>query len=77
MHFGSFRYARFMKKFWVYFLDFSSRNEAVCREFQTHFESPLPARFAEKVLGADPRFMCSKLKLFSVNFRRILEVLAL
>ena len=64
------------KKFWAYFLDFSSRNEAVCREVQTHFESPLPARFTEKILGADPRFVCSKTKLFSVNFRCILEVLA-
>jgi len=55
----------------------ASENEAVCCEIQTHFESSLPARFTEKVLGAIPRFMCPKMKLFSVKFRRILEVLAL
>jgi len=55
----------------------SSKNEAVCREIQAHFESILPARFTEKVLGAIPRFMCPKMKRFAVKFRRILEVLAL
>jgi len=39
-----------------------SKNEAVCCVAQTHFESSLPARFTEKVLGAMPRFMCSKMK---------------
>jgi len=42
-----------------------------------HFESSLPARFREKILGEIPRFMCSKMKLLAVKFRRILEVFAL
>jgi len=42
-----------------------------------HFESSLPASFAEKVLGAYSRFMRPKTKLFAVKFRRILDVLRL
>ena len=34
------------------FTIYVSENEAVCGEVQTHFESSLPASFAEKVLGA-------------------------
>jgi len=56
---------------------FASRNEGVCREVQTHFQSSMPARFTEKVMGAIPRFMCPKLKRFAVKFRCILEVFAL
>jgi len=55
----------------------ASKNEAVCREIQTHFESSLPARSTEKVLGAIPRFVRPKTKMFAVKFRRILEVLCL
>jgi len=53
---------------------FACKNEAVCREVQTRFESSQPARFTEKVLGAISRYMCEKMKLFAVKFRRILEV---
>jgi len=55
----------------------ASKNEAVCCEVQTHFESSLPASFKEKVLGAIPRFVHPKTKLFAVKFRRSLEVFAL
>ena len=64
----------------------ASKNAAVCCWVQTHFGSSLPARFTEKVLGAFSRFMCPKMKLFperpkmklfAVQFRRILEVLCL
>ena len=56
---------------------YASKNEAVCRAVQTHFGSSLPASFTEKVLGAIPRFVRPKTKLFSVKFRCILEVLCL
>ena len=49
--------------------------EAVCCEIETHSGGSLPARFAEKVVGAIPQFMLPKTKLFAVEFRRILEVL--
>jgi len=42
-----------------------------------HFKSSLPASFTEKVVGAFPRFVRPKTKLFAVKFRRILEVLCL
>jgi len=54
-----------------------SKNEAVCCEIQTHSGSSLPASFKEKVVGAIPRFVRPKMKLFAVKFRRILEVLCL
>ena len=54
-----------------------SKNEAVCCEVQTHFGSSLPASFTEKVLGAIPRFVCPKTKLFAVKLRHILEVICL
>ena len=53
----------------------SSKNEAVCREVQTHIGSSLPASFTGKVLGAIPRFVSPKIKRFAVKFRRILEAL--
>ena len=56
---------------------YASKNEAVCCEVQTHFGSSLPASFTEKVLGAIPRFVHPKTKLFAVKFWRILEVLFL
>jgi len=59
------------------FTIYMSKNEAVVREVQTHFGSSLPASFAEKVMGAFPRFMRPNAKLFPVKFRRILEVFAL
>jgi len=55
----------------------ASKNKAVCCEVQTYFGSSLPPRFTEKVLGAIPRFVRPKTKLFAVKFRRILEVLCL
>jgi len=58
------------------FTIYASKNEAVCREVQTHFGSSLPARFPE-VLGALSRFMRPKMKLFAVKFRRIFEVFTL
>jgi len=53
------------------------KNEAVCCEIQTHSGSFLPARFTKKLVGAIPRFVRSKTKLFGVKFTRILEVLCL
>jgi len=52
------------------------KSEAIYREVQTHFESTLPARFTEKVVAAIPQFVCPKMKLFAVKFRRIVEVTA-
>jgi len=65
------------KKFWVHYLDFFVQKQSCFHEVQMHFESSLPARFREKILGEIPRFMCSKMKLPAVKFRRILEVFAL
>ena len=59
------------------FLINASKNEAVCRKFQTHSGSYLPVSFKEKVVGAIPRFVRPKTKLFAVKFRHILEVLCL
>jgi len=59
-----------------FFTIYAFKNEAVCHEVQTHFGSSLPARFTEKVLGAIPRFVSPKMKLFAVKFRRILEAFA-
>ena len=56
---------------------YASKNEAVCREVQTHFLSSLPGSFAEKVLGALSRFLRPKTKLFAVKFWRILEVFSM
>ena len=56
---------------------FASRNEGISREVQTHFGSFLPASFTEEVLGAISRFVCPKMKLFAVKFRRIFEDLSL
>jgi len=58
-------------------LIFSSKNEGICREVQTHFGSSLPANFTEKALGAISRVVRPKTKRFAVKFRRILEVLCL
>jgi len=54
----------------------ASKNEAVCREIQTHSGSSLPASFKEKVLGAIPGFVRPKIELFAVKFKRISEVSA-
>jgi len=59
------------------FTIYVSKNEAVCREIQMHFRSSPLARFTEKVLGAISRFMCPKMKLFAMIFRRIFQVLRL
>jgi len=58
------------------FTIYASKNEAVCREVQTHFGSFHLAIFPE-VLGPLSRFMRPKMKLFAVKFRRIFEVFAL
>ena len=49
------------------FTIYASKNEAVCREVETHFGSSPLARFTEKVLGAISRFMCPKTKLFAAK----------
>jgi len=59
------------------FTIYASKNEAVCREVETHFGSYPLVRFTKKVLGARSRFMRPKTKLFAVKFRRIVEVLRL
>ena len=46
------------------FTIYASKNEAVCRENQTHFRCSLPASFTEKVLGTISRFVRPKTKLF-------------
>jgi len=43
-------------------------------KIQTHFGRSLPGRFTENVVGAIPRFMRPKTKLFAVKFRRVLEL---
>jgi len=55
----------------------ATKNEAICREIQTHSGRSLPARFTEKVVGAIPPFVRPKTKLFVVKNRRILDVFAL
>ena len=59
------------------FTSCASKNEAVCHEIQTHFGSSLPASFTEKVVGAVPRFVRPRMKLFAVKFRRISKVFCL
>ena len=54
----------------------ASKNEAICREIQTHSGRSLPARFTEKIVGAIPRFVRPKTKLFAIKFRHILEFFA-
>ena len=56
---------------------FTSTNEAVCREVQTHFQRSPFARFTKQVMGSFSLFMCPKTKLLAVKFRRILDVLCL
>jgi len=51
----------------------ASKNEAVWRDIHTHFESTLPARFTEEVLGDIPRYTCPKMQRFAVEFTRICE----
>jgi len=58
------------------FTIYAFKNEAVCREVQTHFGSSLPASFTEKVLGDIPRFVSPKMKWFAMKLRRILEAFA-
>jgi len=60
---------------WRIITIFASRNGAVCRGVQTHFESSPLVMFTKKFLGAFSRFMHPKMKLFAVKFRRIFEVL--
>jgi len=59
----------YIKCSWRIFTIYAFKNEAVCREVQTHFGSSLPASFTEKVLGAIPRFVSPKMKRFAVKFR--------
>jgi len=59
------------------FTIYASKNEAVCREVETHLGSYPLVRLTEKILGAISRIMRPKTKLFAVKFRRILEVLRL
>ena len=65
------------ESFGCIFMIYASKNEAVCCWVQTHFESSLPARFTEKVLGAFLQFMHPNMKLFPAKLRRILEVFTL
>ena len=53
------------------------KDEAVSYEIQTHLGSFYLASFVKKALGTFLRFICPKTKLFSVKFRRKLEVVAL
>ena len=75
--FRSFLHAGFTKKLWRIFSIFASKNEAVCREVQTDFGSVLRARFIKKFMAHYLEFLHPKMKLFAVEFRRILEVFAL
>jgi len=52
-----------------------SKNGAVCRKVKTHFGSFLHASFMKKFTGKFSRFLRPIMKLFVVEFRRILEVL--
>jgi len=51
--------------------------EAVCCEVQMHFGSFRLSSFVQNVLGAFSQFMRPKMKLFTVELRRILQVLCL
>jgi len=59
------------------FTIYASKNEDVCCEVQTHFVSSLLEMFTKKVLGAFWRYLRRKMKLFVLQFRRIIEVLRL
>jgi len=54
-----------------------SKSETVHCELGRILEGLRLASFVKKVLGAIPRFLRPKTKLFAVEFRRILEVLCL
>ena len=51
------------------------KNEAVGREIESHFGNSQPASFKDKVLGAIPRFVGPRTKLFTAKFSRISKVL--
>jgi len=69
---------RLCEKFWAHIIDFCIQKcKAVCCSLQMPFGSFRPMRFMKKVLDAFSRFMRPKTKLFSVKFRRILEVIRL
>jgi len=55
----------------------ASKNQTVCRDVQMNFGSSPPPRFTEKVLDKFSRFMCPKIKLFDLRFRRILQAFRL
>jgi len=55
----------------------ASKNETVCLDVQMHFGSFPPPKFTEKVLDKFSRFVCPKMKLFAVRFRRILQAFCL
>ena len=54
-----------------------SKNEVVCYEVETNFGSFRLSSFIKNVLGAFSRLMLPKMKLFALEFRRILEVFCL
>jgi len=65
------------KKLWAQFHGLCVQKQSCLPLNSDTFWNSLPARFAEKVVGAIPRFVHPKTKLFAVNFRRSLEVFAL
>ena len=60
------------KRFWVQFHDLCEQKWS-----GTHFGSFRLSSFIKKIMGAIPRFVRPKMKLFTVMFRYILEVLCL
>ena len=62
---------------WRNFMINASKNEAVCREVQTHFGSFLHASFVKTFLGIFSRLMRLKTKMSAVKFRQILKVFSI
>ena len=62
---------------WRIIMICASKNEAVCCEVQTHFGSFRLAIFVKKSSGCIFTICASKMKLFTVKFRRMSKVLCL
>ena len=72
-----FSFARCIKSSGHFCKIYASKNEAVCRDVQTHFGSSPQSSVTKRFVGAISQFMRPKTKLFAVKFRRILEVFSM
>ena len=77
MHFGSFRLVRYITKVLGTLSRFFVRKQSCLPWSSCGFWKFSPRKLYTKVMGPFSRFLHSKMKLFAVEFRPILEVLCL